>query len=200
MRRNQHPSPLPPDPPGKEDIIQPEPRQRRDDGTAGAVPAPRNGARSNPAAGLPQEEAHEEAARYPATGTYAAEQPAASTLRGAAIQLAGVLVTVTGLWVAISPWFLTLQTPLSGNATANNLIIGLAIAAAGILATGRFRGQAGLPAATMLAGIWLIISPFILAARFSITASMYWSNIWAGAVIAAASLAVLAAGQARTAR
>ena len=200
MRRNQRPSPLPPDPQGKEDIIQPEPRQHRDGGTTGMVPAPRNGARSNPVAGYPPEEARGEAASYPAGRTHGAELPAASMLRGAATQLAGVLVTVTGLWVAISPWFLTLQTPLSGNATANNLIIGLATAAAGVLATGRFQGQAGLPAATMLAGIWLIISPFILAARFSITASMYWSNIWAGAVIVAASLAVLAAWQARAAR
>ncbi|MGI8449771.1 MAG: SPW repeat protein [Streptosporangiaceae bacterium] len=199
MRRNQRPSPLPSDPQGNEDIVQPEPRQHRDDDPAGMVPAPRNGARSNPAAGYAPEEARGEAASYPAARTHAAE-PAASMLGGVSAQLAGVLVTVTGLWVAISPWFLTLQTPLSGNATVNNLIIGLAIAATGILATGRFQGQAGLPAATMLAGIWLIISPFVLAARFSITASMYWSNIWAGAIIVAASLAGLAAWQARAAR
>lgn len=200
MRRNQRLSPLPPDPQGKEDIIQPEPRQHRDDSTNGMVPAPRNGAHSYPAAGYPAEGPREEAASYPAAGRYAPEQPAASMLRGTTAQLAAVLVMVTGLWVAISPWFLTLQTPLSGNATANNLIIGLAAASAGILAIGRFQGQAGLPAATMLAGIWLIISPFILAAKFAITASMYWSNIWAGAVIVAASLAVFAAGKARTAR
>jgi hypothetical protein len=198
MRRNQRLSPLTPDPQGKEDIIQPEPRHRND-GTNGTVPAPRNRAHSHSAASYPQEGTREEAASSPAA-RYAPERPAASMLRGATAQLAAVMVTVGGLWVAISPWFLTLQTPLSGNATANNLIIGLVAAAAGILATGRFEGRPGLPAATMLAGIWLIISPFILAARFSITASMYWSNIWAGAVIVAASLAVFAAGQARSVR
>jgi hypothetical protein len=46
--------------------------------------------------------------------------------------------------------------------------------------------------------VWLIISPFILDARIVITASMYWSNIWAGAVVIAASLAVLV-GRARAA-
>jgi hypothetical protein len=81
----------------------------------------------------------------------------------------------------------------------NDLIIGLAVAVVGVLAAGRLRGLAGLAAVTLLAGIWLIISPFILAARFPITTSMYWSNIWAGAVIAAASLAMLAAGPARAA-
>lgn len=198
MRSNQHSSPLPTDPEGQEDIIQPEPWKHRDDGTT--VQATRNGARSNPAAGYSPDVARDKAARYPAARTHPAEQPAASALWGAVTQLTGVLVTMTGLWVALSPWFLTLQTPLGGNATANNLIIGLVIAAAGIRATGRFQGQVGLPAATMLAGIWLILSPFILAARFSITASMYWSNIWAGAVIVAASLAMLATWQARTTR
>jgi hypothetical protein len=115
-------------------------------------------------------------------------------------QLCGAAVTVTGLWVAISPWFLTLQSPPSGNARANDLIVGLVVAAIGMLAIGRLRGLTGFPVVSALAGIWLIISPFILDAKFSITASMYWSNIWAGAVIIAASLGVLAATQAPSRR
>jgi hypothetical protein len=43
-----------------------------------------------------------------------------------------------------------------------------------------------------LLGIWLIISPFILSAKFSIQAPMYWSNIWAGALITLLALAALA--------
>lgn len=200
MRRTRRLSPLPPDLRGKEDIIQPEPQQRRGDGSNGMAPAPRTGAHSFPVADYPAKGTREAAAGYPAEGRYAPEQPTASMLRGAIAQFAAVMVMAAGLWVAISSWFLILQTPLSRNATANDLIIGLAAAAAGILTIGYFRGREGLSAATVLAGIWLIISPFILAARFSITASMYWSNIWAGAIIVVAGLTVFAAGHARTAR
>ncbi|HEU5387647.1 MAG TPA: SPW repeat protein [Streptosporangiaceae bacterium] len=99
---------------------------------------------------------------------------------------------MTGLWVAVSPWFLTLQAPRGGNATANNLTVGLVVVALGILAAERLPGRPGLPVASLLAGIWVLISPFILDARVSITASMYWSNIWAGAVVIVAGLGLLA--------
>jgi hypothetical protein len=135
----------------------------------------------------------------PAAASYATDGPAVGLGRGAAVQLAAAVITLGGLWVAISPWFLALQTPPGGNARANDLIVGLVISAIGLLAISRLRGLAALSAASLVAGIWLIISPFILTARFPVTASMYWSNIWAGAVIIVASLAVLAAGRTRTA-
>lgn len=141
-----------------------------------------------------------DAARQRAPASLAPRRPAAEMLRGAYAQLAVAGIALTGLWVAISPWFLTLQAPLSGNARANDLIIGLAVTAVGVLAIAALRGLTGLPAVSLLAGIWLIISPFILNAKFPVTASMYWSNIWAGAIIAVASLCVLAAGQAKVAR
>lgn len=190
MRRTRQTSPLPSDPAGKEDIMRPSPPHR-----AAATPATapgNNGAVSSSAAvglaggGLLAED-------------HATRHSARSVLPGLAAQLAATLMVVTGLWVAISPWFLALQAPRAGNAAVSDLIIGLAVAAIGLLTVVSARGLAGLPAASLLAGIWLIISPFILAARLSITTSMYWSNIWAGAVVIAASLAVLTAGRARAA-
>jgi hypothetical protein len=106
-------------------------------------------------------------------------------------QLAAMAGLLTGLWVAISPWFLALQAPRAGNATANDLIIGLAVAALGLLTITGARRVESLQGASLLAGVWLIISPFILDAKVSITAAMYWSNIWSGAIITVAALAVL---------
>lgn len=174
MRRNQRSSPLPPASAGGKNVTRPAPA-----GTA-APAAPGNG--------------------HATVADYAPESTAAVALRGSAAQIAATLVMLTGLWVAISPWFLTLQVPPAANATVNDLIIGLAVAVFAMLAAGRPRSMPGLPAASLLAGIWLIISPFVLAAQFSVTASMYWSNIWAGAVVIVASLAVLATGPARAAR
>lgn len=114
-------------------------------------------------------------------------------------QFAAVTGMLTGLWVAISPWFLTLQTPRAGNATVNDLIIGLAIAGLALLTITGARRAEGLQAASLLAGVWLIISPFILDAKVSITAAMYWSNIWSGAIVIVAALAVLTLGRSRTA-
>lgn len=187
MRRNQRTSPLPSDPQGREDVMRPERQQ-----AASAVPTvggDDDAARPTPT-GYKAERA--------AAAGYVAERPAVALGRGAAVQFAAAVITLGGLWVAISPWFLALQMPPGGNARANDLIVGLAVAAIGMLAISRLRGMAGLSTASLAAGIWLIISPFILTARFSITASMYWSNIWAGAVIIVASLAVLAAVRTRT--
>lgn len=125
--------------------------------------------------------------------------PWRSTL-GRPARLAAMAGMLTGLWVAISPWFLTLQAPRGGNAAANDLIIGLAVALLGLLTITGARSAESLQAASLLAGVWLIISPFILDAKVSITAAMYWSNIWSGAIIIAAALAVLALSGPRAAR
>jgi hypothetical protein len=112
---------------------------------------------------------------------------------GSAARLTVTAGLLAGLWVAISPWFLTLQGR-GGNATANDLIIGLAVAALAVLAVveaGGGRGMIRLQAASALAGVWLIISPFILAAKFPITAAMYWSNVWSGAIIVMLALGTL---------
>ena len=101
---------------------------------------------------------------------------------------------LTGLWVALSPWFITLQYA-GGNAAAVNLISGLAVAAAGAFALAGPRGFVGLQSGSSLLGLWLIIAGPILYYRHAIADSMYWSSSWAGGVLtalAAASLAVVA--------
>src|SRR5262249_49769067 len=98
----------------------------------------------------------------------------------------------TGLWVAISPWFITLQHA-GGNATAVNLISGLAVAAVGAFALAGPRGFAGLQSGSALLGVWLIIAGPILNHKHAIADSMYWSNSWAGGVLIALAVASLAA-------
>ena len=119
--------------------------------------------------------------------------PLPATWRGAGAQAAAALAMLTGLWVAISRWFLTLLAT-GGNATAVNLISGLAVVAVGAFALTGPRGFAGLQFGNALLGVWLIIAGPILSQKFAITDSMYWSNSWAGGVLialAAASLAVV---------
>src|SRR3984893_18183626 len=114
-----------------------------------------------------------------------------------ATQLAVTAGLLAGPWGAISPWFLTLQAR-GGNATANDLIIGLAVAALAVLAVvkaGGGRGMIRLQAASAVVGVWLIISPFTLAAKVPITAAMYWSNAWSGAVIIVLALGALTLGR-----
>jgi SPW repeat len=113
-----------------------------------------------------------------------------ATGRGLGAQAIGTLSLLAGLWVAVSPWFLMLQHG-GGNATAANLIAGLAVAALGAVTLAGPRGYAGLQSGSLLLGAWLIVSPFILDAKFAIAAPMYWSNIWAGAVLVILGLAGL---------
>jgi len=114
--------------------------------------------------------------------------PASS--RSVLAQVTGAFGMLTGLWVAISPWFLVLQHGGS-NAAVSNLIVGAAIVALGLFAVSGSRGFLGLEVGSLIAGIWLIISPFILNAHYTITPSMFWSNIVAVAVVAVFGLAAL---------
>ena len=150
--------------------------------------------------GSPQAVPANGAAAEPVTPGSAAGRTAFRSPVGTLAQLAAMAGMLTGLWVAISPWFLTLQVPRGGNATANDLIIGLAIAGLGLLTITGARSLEGLQPASLLAGVWLIISPFILDATVPVTAAMYWSNIWSGAIVIVAALAVLGLGKSRAAR
>ncbi len=120
--------------------------------------------------------------------TYTREYAAPPTARSATAQVAATLSTLAGVWVAISPWFLT----LGRRGTANDLIVGLVVAAFGMFAMAGVRGFTGLLTGSALAGIWLIISPFILAARFAVGAPMYWSNGFGGLAVLILALAGLA--------
>jgi hypothetical protein len=114
-----------------------------------------------------------------------------TTMRGVAVQAVAALGVLTGLWIALSPSFITLQHG-GGNAAVANLIAGLAVAAVGAASLAGPRGFAGLQFASALLGVWVIISPFILDARFSIAAPMYWSNIFSGGYLVVLALAGLA--------
>jgi hypothetical protein len=115
--------------------------------------------------------------------------PASS--RSMLAQVTGSVGILAGLWVAISPWFLTLQNG-GNNAEVTNLIVGLAVVGLGLFAVSGSRGFSGLETGTLLAGLWLILSPFILDEKFAIARPMYWSNILAGGLIAVVGLAALA--------
>ncbi|HUA41889.1 MAG TPA: SPW repeat protein [Streptosporangiaceae bacterium] len=106
------------------------------------------------------------------------------SVRTMGAQASAVLGLLTGLWVALSPWFITLQQ--SGtNANTVNLISGLAVAAVGAFALVSPRGFAGLQIGSALLGVWLIIAGPILSQKNPITDAMYWSNSWAGGVLIA---------------
>jgi hypothetical protein len=117
-----------------------------------------------------------------------------ATWRGIGAQVSAALAMLTGLWVAISPWFITVQHTGS-NATTVDLISGLTVAGVGAFALASPRGFAGLQLSNTLLGIWLIVAGPILSHKYPIADSMYWSNSWAGGVLialAAASLAAIA--------
>jgi hypothetical protein len=110
---------------------------------------------------------------------------------GLAAQSAASVGILTGLWVALSPYFLVLQHG-GNNAALADLIAGLAVAAFGALAVASRRGFGGLQFGSLVLGVWVIVSSFILDAKFAIATPMFWSNTFAGAVLiilAAAGLA-----------
>jgi hypothetical protein len=119
--------------------------------------------------------------------------------RSVLAQATVTLGLLAGLWVAVSPWFLLLQHG-GNNAAMSNLIVGLAVAALGLYTLSGSRGFLGLQVGSVLAGAWLIISPFILDAKYTIATSMYWSNVFAGALIVLIGLVALAETRRASAR
>jgi hypothetical protein len=118
-------------------------------------------------------------------------RPSASR-RVIAAEAAAALGMLTGLWVAMSPWFIVLQHH-GANATVTDLIAGLTAAGVGAIAVASRRGLPALQFGSLLLGAWLIIFPFVLDDKFPITRQMYWSNSWSGGVLMALALAGLAA-------
>ncbi len=108
-----------------------------------------------------------------------------------AAQAAASLGILTGLWVALSPYFLVLQHG-GNNANIADLIAGLAVAGFGAFALVSRRGFGGLQFGTLVLGVWVIISSFILDAKFAIATPMFWSNTFAGAVLVLLAAAGLA--------
>jgi SPW repeat len=120
-----------------------------------------------------------------------------ATSRGVAAQGAASLGILTGLWVALSPFFLVLQHG-GGNANIADLIAGLAIAGAGVVAVAGRQGFGSLQFGSLLLGVWVIISSFILDAKFAIATPMFWSNTVAGVVLVILAAAGLAAARRAT--
>ena len=73
------------------------------------------------------------------------------------------------------------------------MIAGLVVAGIGTFALVSRRGFPGLQFASLVLGVWVIISSFILDAKFPIAAPMFWSNTFSGAVLVLLALAGLAA-------
>jgi hypothetical protein len=115
-----------------------------------------------------------------------------ATRRAVAAQAAAALGLLTGLWVALSPLFLTLQHGGGINAAAADVIAGLVVAGLGTFALVSRRGFPGLQFASLVLGVWVLISSFVLDAKFPVAAPMYWSNTWSGVVLVALALAGLA--------
>jgi hypothetical protein len=117
-----------------------------------------------------------------------------ATAGGVGAQVSAVLGLLTGVWVAVSPWFLTLQQG-GTNANTVNLISGLAVAGVGAFALANPRAFASLQLGSALLGVWLIIAGPILSAKYNVADPMFWSNSVAGGlliVLAAAGLAAVA--------
>ena len=127
-----------------------------------------------------------------ATAPGLAEYGLPATSRDMGAQASAVLGLLTGVWVALSPWFVTLQNG-GTNANTVNLISGLAVAGLGAFALLSPRGFAGLQAGSALLGVWLIIAGPILSQKFSIADPMFWSNSVAGGVLIALAAVGLAA-------
>jgi hypothetical protein len=126
-----------------------------------------------------------------AVGTAAAEYLLPADGRGIAAQATAALSLLTGLWVALSPVFLTLQHG-GTNANVADVIAGLAAAGIGALALASPRGFPGLQFAGLGLGVWVIVSSFALGAKFAIATPMYWSNTISGGVLVLLALAGLA--------
>ena len=128
----------------------------------------------------------------PAMAVGPAEYGLPATMTDLGAQLFAVLGLLTGVWVALSPWLITLQYA-GNNATIVNLVSGLAVAGVGVAALISARGFAGLQLGTALLGVWLIVAGPILSQKYPIADPMYWSNSWAGGVLIAVAIAGLAA-------
>ena len=114
------------------------------------------------------------------------------TSRDIGAQASAVLGLLTGVWVALSPWFVTLQQT-GTNANTVNLISGLAVAGVSAAALVSPRAFTGLQVGSALLGVWLVIAGPILNQKHAIADPMYWSNSVAGGLLIAFAVIGLAA-------
>ncbi|MGR3933272.1 SPW repeat protein [Streptomyces sp. BRA346] len=88
-------------------------------------------------------------------------------------------VLLAGLYFAISPWVVHFSST-SPDLMVNNVILGLAIALLGIGLTSAPRRMYSLCWAMSAIGVWMIISPWVVARGPD--AGMIWNNVLIGAL------------------
>lgn len=89
------------------------------------------------------------------------------------------LVFLAGLYLAISPYVVHFSAA-SHELTVVNLVIGLAIAALGLGLTIAPARMFGLTWAMIAAGVFLIISPWVVTVGHTATRGMIWNNLLVG--------------------
>lgn len=112
-----------------------------------------------------------------------AEQPTAQITDG--------LILLAGLYAAGSAWIIGFadQTALA----TTNLICGLAIAVVAMALVSAYSRTHGLAFVVPLLGLWLIVSPWLVAGVDTSTA-MIWSHVIVGAVLCVLGLATVSMG------
>ncbi|WP_433522591.1 SPW repeat protein [Nocardia pseudovaccinii] len=119
----------------------------------------------------------------------AAEHPTAQVTEG--------LMLLSGLYAAASAWI----TGFAGQTTLTmtNLICGIAIALLALAFGSAYGRTHGMAFVAPLLGVWLIVSPWIVA-DVDTTTAMIWSNVVVGAVVCVLGLATAAVGMGRPTR
>ncbi|PPJ10538.1 hypothetical protein C5E44_25940 [Nocardia nova] len=117
----------------------------------------------------------------------AAMEPAAQAVIG--------VMFLTGLYIAISAWVVGFHG--YPTLTANNLIVGTALAVLALGFASMYGRVHGIVWAAPLIGVWMIISPWVVSGNVAHPATI-WSNVVAGAVAVLLGLSSMALGMRRT--
>jgi len=124
----------------------------------------------------------------------------ARLIEGRRVEMLEGLVMMTGLYAAISPWVLHFHTT-NGSLTANNLILGLALAAIGLGLAMFPERVLGMSWLLVPIGIWMIISPWVVSTGHSASKGLIWNNVVIGAVavvLGAVAMAMAMMGRRRS--
>lgn len=96
------------------------------------------------------------------------------------------LVLMAAIYAAISPWVVGFHTG-AGNLTVNDLIVGIGLGVLALCLSASYAQVRGLRWVVPLAGVWLIITPWVVAGTTR-TAGLIASNVAVGAFICAVGL------------
>lgn len=122
-------------------------------------------------------------------------------------QVSDGLMLLAGLYAAGSAWIVgfggidngpTFLAAVDGRTaiTMSNLLCGIAIAVLALAFGAAYGRTHGMSFIVPLLGIWLIVSPWIIA-NVDTTASMIWSNVVVGTVVLILGLLTTAMGMSR---